>query len=113
MAYLEGNRQVFDAGVNAIPGLRSMPLEATYLSWVDFAGTGMTREEFTRRVERDARIATTTGRPSGQAARVSCASTSPRPARGSRRPWRASVRPSPTYSEPLPMSATGAFSSRR
>jgi cysteine-S-conjugate beta-lyase len=56
MAYLEGNRQVFDSGVNAIPGLRSMPLEATYLSWVDFAGTGMTREEFTSRVERDARI---------------------------------------------------------
>jgi cysteine-S-conjugate beta-lyase len=56
MAYLEGNRQIFDSGVNAIPGLRSMPLEATYLSWVDFAGTGMTREEFTSRVERDARI---------------------------------------------------------
>ncbi|MGX0901699.1 cystathionine beta-lyase [Roseovarius sp. MBR-79] len=55
-AYLDGNRALFDAGVNAIPGLRSMPLEATYLAWVDFSGTGMDRAEFTRRVEREARI---------------------------------------------------------
>jgi cystathionine beta-lyase len=61
MAYLDGNRRVFDAGVNAIPGLKSMPLEATYLSWVDFSGTGMTPEEFTRRVERDGRIAANHG----------------------------------------------------
>lgn len=59
--YLDGNRQVFDAGVAAIPGLRSMPLQATYLAWVDFAGTGMTRPEFTARVERDARIAANHG----------------------------------------------------
>lgn len=56
MAYLEGNRQVFDEGVNAIPGLSSMPLEATYLSWVDFSGTGMERAEFTRRTEAGAGI---------------------------------------------------------
>jgi cystathionine beta-lyase len=61
MRYLEGNRQVFDAGVNAIPGLRSMPLEATYLAWVDFAGTGMEPAEFTARVEKGARIATNHG----------------------------------------------------
>jgi cystathionine beta-lyase len=54
--YLDGNRQIFDAGVNAIPGLRSMPLEATYLSWVDFSGTGMTKDEFTNRVEKQAAI---------------------------------------------------------
>ena len=61
VAYLDGNRRVFDAGVNAIPGVRSVPLESTYLSWVDFAGTGMGREEFTRRVERDAKIAVNHG----------------------------------------------------
>jgi len=60
-AYLDENRRVFDAGVNAIPGLRSMPLEATYLSWVDFSGTGMAREEFTARVEGQARIAANHG----------------------------------------------------
>ncbi len=60
-AYLDGNRQVFDAGIAAIPGLRSMRLEATYLAWVDFAGTGMRAEEATARVERDAKIATNHG----------------------------------------------------
>ncbi len=61
MVYLDGNRRVFDAAIADIPGLTSMPLEATYLSWVDFTGTGMTREEFTRRVEQDARIAVNYG----------------------------------------------------
>ena len=61
VAYLDGNRQVFDAGIAAIPGLRSMPLEATYLAWVDFSGTGMAMEEFTARVEKDARIAVNHG----------------------------------------------------
>ena len=59
--YLEGNRQLFDAAINDIPGLASMPLEATYLAWVDFSGTGMTRAEFTRRVEKNARIAANHG----------------------------------------------------
>lgn len=61
VTYLDGNRQVFDAAINAIPGLRSMPLEATYLSWVDFDGTGMTREEFTARVQSQAKIAANHG----------------------------------------------------
>ncbi len=60
-AYLDDNRRLFDDGVNAIPGLRSMALESTYLAWVDFSGTGMDRSEFTRRVERDARIAANHG----------------------------------------------------
>ncbi|MCF2871812.1 pyridoxal phosphate-dependent aminotransferase [Octadecabacter sp. G9-8] len=59
--YLDGNRQLFDAGVNAIPGLASMNLESTYLAWVDFAGTGMTRQDFTARVEQDAKIAANHG----------------------------------------------------
>ena len=60
-AYLDGNRKLFDEGIAAIPGLASMPLEATYLAWVDFSGTGMSRAEFTARVERDARIAANHG----------------------------------------------------
>ncbi|MGR3467155.1 MAG: MalY/PatB family protein [Shimia sp.] len=59
--YIDGNRRLFDDAVNAIPGLRSMPLEATYLSWVDFSGTGMERAEFTRRVEQGAKIAVNHG----------------------------------------------------
>ena len=61
VGYLDGNRRLFDAGVNAIPGLKSMHLEATYLSWVSFEDTGMAREEFTRRVEQDACIAVNHG----------------------------------------------------
>jgi len=61
MAYLDGNRKVFDEGMAAIPGLRSMRLEATYLAWLDFSGTGMTAAEFIARVEKEARIATNHG----------------------------------------------------
>ena len=60
-AYIDGNRKVFDAGINAIPGLRSMALEATYLAWVDFTATGMTPAEFTGRVEKGAHIAANHG----------------------------------------------------
>lgn len=59
--YLEGNRKLFDQTINEIPGLHSMPLQSTYLAWVDFSGTGMTRDEFTKRVEQDARIAANHG----------------------------------------------------
>lgn len=71
MTYLDENRKVFDAGINAIPGLRSMPLEATYLSWVDFSGTGMRADEFTARVEKTARSRPTTGQRSAPAAKAS------------------------------------------
>ncbi|MCF1708059.1 pyridoxal phosphate-dependent aminotransferase [Tabrizicola sp. J26] len=66
MAYLDGNRAVFDAGVNAIPGVRSMRLEATYLAWVDFSRTGMTADEFTARVEKAALIAANHGATFGK-----------------------------------------------
>jgi cystathionine beta-lyase len=59
--YLDGNRKIFDEGINAIPGLKSVPLQSTYLSWVDFSGTGMTREEFTKRTEKGAKIAANHG----------------------------------------------------
>jgi cystathionine beta-lyase len=61
MAYLAENKRIFDEGIAAIPGLRSMPLEATYLAWVDFSGTGMGRDEFTARVEKGAKIAANHG----------------------------------------------------
>ncbi|KAF0176033.1 MAG: cystathione beta-lyase [Rhodobacteraceae bacterium] len=63
--YLDENRKFFDAGVNQIPGLKSMPLEATYLAWVDFAGTGMAQAEFIDRVQKVAKIATNHGTPFG------------------------------------------------
>jgi cystathionine beta-lyase len=61
VAYLDGNRRLFEDGVNRVPGLRAMPAQATYLAWVDFAGTGLSRAEFTARVEREALIAANHG----------------------------------------------------
>ncbi|AXI45046.1 aminotransferase [Sulfitobacter sp. SK012] len=61
VAYLDGNRQLFDAAINAIPGLKSMPLEATYLAWVDFDDTGMSRDEITTRIQKNAGIAANHG----------------------------------------------------
>jgi len=66
VAYIEENKKLFDAGINAIPGLKSMNLEATYLAWVDFSGTGMTKDEFTTRVAKDAKIAVNAGPTFGQ-----------------------------------------------
>jgi cystathionine beta-lyase len=63
--YLDENRRLFDEGVNAIPGLRSTPLEATYLAWVDFSGTGMSAAKFTARVEKQAQIAVNHGETFG------------------------------------------------
>ena len=63
--YLDGNRRVFDAGIAAIPGVRSMPLEATYLSWVDMSGTGMTPDEYKARVEKGAQICVNYGESFG------------------------------------------------
>ena len=59
--YIDGNRVIFDKEVNKIPGLSSMPLEGTYLAWVDFSGTGMEKEEFIYRVQEKAKIAVNHG----------------------------------------------------
>ena len=50
LTYLDGNRRVLNEGIAAVPGLSVMNLEATYLAWVDFSGTGMEREQFTSRI---------------------------------------------------------------
>lgn len=62
LPYLDANRKHFDAGiVRAIPGTRSMPLEATYLAWVDFEGTGLSRTEIMDRITHRARIGVSPG----------------------------------------------------
>lgn len=66
IAYLTENKRVFDEGVNAIPGLRSMNLESTYLAWVDFSGTGMDMAEVIGRVESRAKIAANYGETFGK-----------------------------------------------
>lgn len=61
IAHLEGNRKLFDEGVNAIPGVRSLPLQSTYLAWVDFSGTGMEFDEIAARIRDVAKIAVSPG----------------------------------------------------
>ena len=59
--YMAENKRIFDDGINAIPGLRSMKLDATYLAWVDFVDTGMSQQEFTDRVVKTAKVAPNMG----------------------------------------------------
>ena len=59
--YIDGNRNLFDRAIHTIPGLKSMPLEGTYLAWVDFSGTGMEEKEFIYRVQDKANIAVNHG----------------------------------------------------
>jgi cystathionine beta-lyase len=61
VAYIAENVRVFDAGINAIPGLKSMQMQSTYLAWVDFSGTGMETAEFADRVRKVAKIAPNDG----------------------------------------------------
>ena len=63
--YLAGNAAIFDAAIAGIPGARSMPLQSTYLSWVDFSDTGMSCEEIRARVQDAARIAANYGESFG------------------------------------------------
>ncbi|MFN3662554.1 MalY/PatB family protein [Yoonia sp.] len=61
MQHLQTNRELFDKGMQAIPGVWSMPLQSTYLAWVDFSGTGMDQTEVAARIRDDAKIAVSPG----------------------------------------------------
>ncbi|MCK8463925.1 PatB family C-S lyase [Aliiroseovarius sp. S1339] len=61
MTHLAHNKKIFDEGITSIPGVTSMPLQATYLAWVDFSATGMSHDEVTARIRDDAKIAVSPG----------------------------------------------------
>ncbi len=64
--YLESNRDHFADGIaRAVPGARAMHLEATYLGWVDFAGTGLAPDEVMERLNRRAHIVVSPGQQFG------------------------------------------------
>jgi cysteine-S-conjugate beta-lyase len=66
LPYLAGNRDLFDRGIAAAaPGARSMRLDATYLAWVDFSGTGLPPEDVAARVKDRARIFVSPGQQFG------------------------------------------------
>ncbi len=59
--YLAENSRLFLAGMAEIAGVTPMPMQSTYLSWVDFTDTGMEMDEVLRRVREEARIAPSVG----------------------------------------------------
>ena len=61
MVYLEGNRKLLDAGLNAIPGIRLMPMQATFLAWIDLNGTGISDAEIIERFHSRAKVVVMTG----------------------------------------------------
>ena len=62
LPYLKGNRDLFDARIEAAaPGARSMRLDATYLAWVNFSGTGLKADDVAARVSGRARILASPG----------------------------------------------------
>ena len=65
MGYLTENHRIFNEGINKIPGVKSMQLEATYLAWVDFSATGMPMDQVISRVEKTAKIAANYGETFG------------------------------------------------
>ncbi len=57
LPYLADNAAHFDRRIEeAAPGARSMRMDATYLAWVNFAGTGLPEKEVAERVAQRARI---------------------------------------------------------
>jgi cystathionine beta-lyase len=57
IVYLEKNRDRIDEACGrSLPGVISMPLQSTYLAWLDFSGTGLPMKEVIRRVQEEARL---------------------------------------------------------
>jgi cystathionine beta-lyase len=66
LPYLEGNRDILGGRLqSAAPGARAMRLDATYLAWVDFSGTGLPPKEVAARVADKARIFASPGQQFG------------------------------------------------
>ncbi|MBI1203827.1 MAG: putative C-S lyase [Rhodopseudomonas sp.] len=66
LPYLQTNRDLFDLGIeHAVPGARSMRLDATYLAWVDFSGTGLAPSDVAERIASRARIFASPGQQFG------------------------------------------------
>ena len=64
--YIERNFQIFNSGINEIPGCNAIHAEGLYLAWVDFSGTGMSHEDVKDRIEKDAEITTVYGKNMGK-----------------------------------------------
>jgi cystathionine beta-lyase len=61
LPYLQENLRFFTTELQRLPGVQVMPMEATYLAWVDFAGSGLSPSAVAERIEQRARIAVNHG----------------------------------------------------
>ncbi len=59
--YLAENFRIWRDRIGALPGISVMDMQATYLSWVDFSGTGMAQSEIEHRLLKTAKIAASPG----------------------------------------------------
>lgn len=60
--YLQVNQQcISDVLESRLPEIRHMPLEGTYLAWLDFSGTGLEMKEVVQRIQERARLALSHG----------------------------------------------------
>ncbi|MBM1221968.1 aminotransferase class I/II-fold pyridoxal phosphate-dependent enzyme [Ponticoccus sp. SC2-23] len=59
--YIAGNARFFEDAVARIPGVTATHMQATYLAWLDFSGTGMEMEEVRQRVYGTAKLCPTPG----------------------------------------------------
>lgn len=66
LPYLAGNHDLLNSRIErAAPGARAMRLDATYLGWVDFSGTGLAADDVAARVKDRARIFASPGEQFG------------------------------------------------
>ncbi len=59
--YIAGNFTLLEKRLNALPGTRVMPMQATYLAWVDFTRTGLSDEELMSRFLDQAKVVPSPG----------------------------------------------------
>jgi cystathionine beta-lyase len=55
--YIQGNIDLFRAGIDQLPGMRMVDLEGTYLAWVDMRGLGMDIAQLQDFIRNRARLA--------------------------------------------------------
>lgn len=66
LPYLAGNHDLLNSRIErAAPGARAMRLDATYLGWIDFSGTGLPADDVAARVKERARIFASPGEQFG------------------------------------------------
>ena len=61
LIYLSKNKVLFEKRINEIGGLVSMPLEATYLCWVDYQAYNLSLSEYKQKIEAETKVAASYG----------------------------------------------------